>query len=138
MRVFAKRAYGVPPERAIGSGPEEGGRPPKGHGVLLRNAAVRTVNDRLLRSLMGNVYTMCMRSVTVPIRMSPEERRRLAAAAARAGLPLGTWLRSLGLSATRAPGRRRAAVIARLRGSISDEEAEAMREEVRKSRAERS
>jgi hypothetical protein len=79
-----------------------------------------------------------MRTVTVPIRMSPEERRRLAAAAARAGLPLGTWLRSLGLSATRGSGRRRAEVIAKLRGSISDAEAEAMREDLRKSRAEHS
>jgi hypothetical protein len=79
-----------------------------------------------------------MRTVTVPIRMSPEERRRLAAAAARAGLPLGTWLRSLGLSATRGSGRRRAEVIAKLRGSISDAEAEAMREDLRKSRAEQS
>jgi len=79
-----------------------------------------------------------MRTVTVPIRMSPEERRRLAAAAARAGLPLGTWLRSLGLSATRGSGRRRAEIIAKLRGSISDAEAEAMREELRKSRAEQS
>jgi len=79
-----------------------------------------------------------MRTVTVPIRMSPEERRRLAAAAARAGLPLGTWLRSLGLAATRGSGRRRAEVIAKLRGTVSDDEAEAMREELRKSRAERS
>ena len=81
---------------------------------------------------------MHMRTVTVPIRMNPEERRRLAAAAARAGLPLGTWLRSLGLAATRGSGRGRAAVVAKLRGSISAEEAEAMREELRKSRAERS
>jgi hypothetical protein len=78
-----------------------------------------------------------MRSVTVPIRMTPEERRRLAAAAARAGLPLGTWLRSLGLAATRGSGRRRAEVIAKLRGSLSDEDAEALRAEVRRSRAER-
>jgi hypothetical protein len=70
--------------------------------------------------------------------MSPAERKRLAAAAARAGLPLGTWLRSVGLWATRGSGRRRADVIARLRGSISDDEAEAMREELRKSRSERS
>jgi hypothetical protein len=86
------------------------------------------------------LYTHCthMRTVTVPIRMSPEERRRLEAAAARAGLPLGTWLRSLGLAATRGSGRRRAEVIAKLRGSISDDEAELMREELRKSRAERS
>jgi hypothetical protein len=79
-----------------------------------------------------------MRTVTVPIRMSPEERRRLSAAAARAGLPLGTWLRSLGLAATRGSGRGRAEIVARLRGSISDAEAETMRDELRKSRAERS
>jgi len=79
-----------------------------------------------------------MRTVTIPIRMSPVERRRLSAAAARAGLPLGTWLRSLGLAATRGSGRRRAQVIAKLRGSVSDDEAAAMREELRKSRAERS
>ena len=79
-----------------------------------------------------------MRTVTVPIRMSLVERRRLAAAAARAGLPLGTWLRSLGLAAARGSDRRRAQVIAKLRGSVSDDEAEAMREELRKSRAERS
>jgi hypothetical protein len=79
-----------------------------------------------------------MRTVTVPIRMSPEERRRLSAAAARSGLPLGTWLRSLGLAATRGSGRRRAEVIAKLRGLVADDEAEVMREELRKSRAERS
>jgi hypothetical protein len=79
-----------------------------------------------------------MRTVTVPIRMSPSERRRLAAAAARAGLPLGTWLRSIGLAATRGSGRRRAEVIAKLRGSITDEEAHVMREELERSRAERS
>jgi len=78
-----------------------------------------------------------MRTVTVPIRMSPEERKRLAAAAARAGLPLGTWLRSVGLAATRGSGRHRAEVIARLRGSISDDEAQGMREELHRSRAER-
>jgi len=77
-----------------------------------------------------------MRTVTVPIRMSPEERRRLVAAASRAGLPLGTWLRSLGLAATQGSGRRRAQVIARLRGSVSDDEAKIMREELRKSRRE--
>jgi hypothetical protein len=79
-----------------------------------------------------------MRTLTVPIRMSPEERKRLAAAAARTGLPLGTWLRSLGLAATRSSGRHRAEVVAKLRGSISDEEADEMRRELRKSRAERS
>ncbi|MFL5303424.1 MAG: plasmid mobilization protein [Myxococcales bacterium] len=79
-----------------------------------------------------------MRTVTVPIRMSPDERKRLAVAAARAGLPLGTWLRSLGLAATRGSGRHRAEVIAKLRGSLSGEEADAMRDELRKSRAERS
>ena len=79
-----------------------------------------------------------MRTVTVPIRMTPEERRRLAAGAARSGLPLGTWLRSLGLAASRGSGRRRAEVIAKLRGSLNDDEAAAMREELRRSRAERS
>lgn len=79
-----------------------------------------------------------MRTVTVPIRMSPAERKRLAAGAARTGLPLGTWLRSLGLAATRGSGRHRAELIAKLRGSISDEEADEMREELRKSRTERS
>ncbi len=79
-----------------------------------------------------------MRTITVPIRMTPEERKRLAAAAARAGLPLGTWLRSIGLAATRGSGRRRADLIAELRGSLSDEEADELREELRKSRSERS
>jgi hypothetical protein len=77
-----------------------------------------------------------MRTVTVTIRMSPEERRHLRAAAARAGLPLGTWLRSLGLVAAR--GRRRGELIGKLRGSISDHDAEVLREELRRSRAERS
>jgi hypothetical protein len=70
--------------------------------------------------------------------MSPEERRRLATAAARVGLPLGTWLRSLGLAAARGSARRRAAVVAMLRGSISSDEAQAMRDDLRKGRSERS
>ena len=54
------------------------------------------------------------------------------------GLPLCTWLRSLGLAASRGSGRRRAEVIAKLRGSLNDDEAAAMRDELRRSRAERS
>jgi len=85
-----------------------------------------------------------MRSVTVPIRMTPEERRRLAAAASRAGLPLGTWLRSIGLAAARRSPpkltpeelRQSAEIVAKIWGSISDEEAEALLESYRKSRAE--
>jgi hypothetical protein len=76
--------------------------------------------------------------------MAPEERRRLAEAARKAGLPLGTWLRSVGLAAarrvprkyTREELRQRAEILAKVIGSISHEEAEAMREEYRKSRAE--
>jgi hypothetical protein len=58
---------------------------------------------------------------------------------------LGTWLRSIGLAAARRVPReytpeelrQRAEILAKVIGSISQEEAEAMREEYRKSRAER-
>jgi hypothetical protein len=86
-----------------------------------------------------------MRSVTVPIRMTPQERRRLAAAAKQAGLPLGTWLRSVGLNAARrlrpklTPEEieRRGEILAKIVGSISDEAAEALWESYRKNREER-
>lgn len=80
-----------------------------------------------------------MRTVTAYVRLSLDEHRRLEAAAARAGLPLGTWLRSLGLAAARrGSALRRTDIVAKLRGSISDDEADAMREELRTSRMERS
>lgn len=40
---------------------------------------------------------MTARTKLIPIRMSDEEVRTLKAAAARAGLGLGPWLRSLGM-----------------------------------------
>ena len=92
------------------------------------------------------VYIQCidMRSVTVPIRMTPEERDRLADAASQTGLPLGTWLRSLGLEAatklrpkfTPEEIARRGEILAKIAGSISDEDAEALWESYRKNRQE--
>lgn len=43
------------------------------------------------------------RSASILLRVTPEERERLAAAATRAGLGLGPWLRSLGLREARKP-----------------------------------
>jgi hypothetical protein len=85
-----------------------------------------------------------MRSVTVPIRMTPEERRWLAKAAKQAGLPLGTWLRWVGLGAARrGPPKftpeeleRRGEILKKIAGSISDEDAEALWESYRKNREE--
>ncbi len=61
------------------------------------------------------VYTSDMpnRSKTVPIRMSEEEHERLAAAATRAGLGLGPWLRSLGLREAAAARRVEQIAVAR-------------------------
>jgi hypothetical protein len=85
-----------------------------------------------------------MRSVTVPIRMTPQERRWLAAAAKLAGLPLGTWLRWVGLAAARrGPPKftpkeleRRGEILKKIAGSISNEDAEALWESDRKNREE--
>jgi uncharacterized protein (DUF1778 family) len=41
------------------------------------------------------------RSTSILIRVSPEERETLKAAASRAGLGLGPWLRSLGMREAR-------------------------------------
>jgi phosphoserine phosphatase len=46
MRVYAERAYGIPPERVIGSGLRKELARRNRRGVLLRKAEVRTVNDK--------------------------------------------------------------------------------------------
>jgi hypothetical protein len=46
MRVFAERAYGIPPERVIGSGLEKQLVRRHGRAVLVRRAEARTLNDK--------------------------------------------------------------------------------------------
>lgn len=44
------------------------------------------------------------RSITLQIRMTPDERKTLESAAQAAGLPVGSWLRVLGLAAAKKAG----------------------------------
>lgn len=75
------------------------------------------------------------------IRLSPAERRRLEAAAAKDHLPVSTWLRRLALKASEgvtpedeAERQRRIDRALAFIGSLSKEEADELRESVRRSR----
>ncbi len=52
---------------------------------------------RRRKSETGGEHPEARSTVLPPIRVSPEEKARLEAAAARAGVSLSEWLRSLGM-----------------------------------------
>jgi len=75
------------------------------------------------------------------IRLSPAERRRLEAAAAKDHLPISTWLRRLALKASEgvtpedeADRQRRIERALEVLGSFTKEEADVIRESVRQGR----